>query len=251
MATVTGVPMSEPEGQATISGFGRVAGVFFSPKTTFADIARKPSWLLPVILMTILSIIVSVSMNQRVNWRQFMSQQIEKSPRAAQLSAEQKEQQIEGGAKITPIFVYVFGTLGPILFVLFFSLVMWGAYNLLGGAQATFSQSLAINSHAALPTLISSLLVLVVLFVKPVGTFDVDNPLATNLGTFFPEDSAKWLIALGKSIDVFTIWALILTAIGYAAVNPRKLKGATPYMIAFSVWAFFTVIRVGWAFIFS
>jgi len=31
-----------------------------------------------------------------------MSQQIEKSPRSAQMSAEQKQQQIEGGAKFSP-----------------------------------------------------------------------------------------------------------------------------------------------------
>jgi len=66
-----------------------------------------------------------------------------------------------------------------------------------------------------------------------------------------PEDSAKWLVALCKSFDIFSIWMLILIAIGFAAVNPRKLKGAKPYTIAFTVWAVFVVIRTGWAFIFS
>jgi len=35
---------------------------------------------LPLLLTTILSIGVSFSINQRINWREFMSQQIEKSP---------------------------------------------------------------------------------------------------------------------------------------------------------------------------
>jgi len=69
---------------------------------TFEDIVRKPSWMLPIVLTTILSIAVSFSIDQRINWREFMSQQIEKSPRAAQMSAEQKQQQIEGGAKFSP-----------------------------------------------------------------------------------------------------------------------------------------------------
>ena len=126
MAT-TAVPA--PEAQASISPFARVIGVFFSPGKTFEDIVRKPSWVLPLALITILSIAVSFSINQRINWREFMSQQIEKSPRAAQMSAEQKQQQIEGGAKFSPVFTYGIGLLGPILGVLVVGLVMWGAYS--------------------------------------------------------------------------------------------------------------------------
>ncbi|HKW33485.1 MAG TPA: hypothetical protein VJN92_10810, partial [Candidatus Acidoferrum sp.] len=79
-------PMSDAQAQpqASISPFGRVIGVFFSPKATFEDVVRKPSWLLPVLLTTILSIGVSFAINQRMNWRDYISQQIEKSPRAAQ-----------------------------------------------------------------------------------------------------------------------------------------------------------------------
>ena len=73
----------------------RLVGVIFSPKTTFADIVRKPSWLLPVILLAVLGAIVAVSLHRKMDWREYMSQQIEKSPRAASLSAEQKQQQIE------------------------------------------------------------------------------------------------------------------------------------------------------------
>jgi hypothetical protein len=66
-----------------------------------------------------------------------------------------------------------------------------------------------------------------------------------------PDESAKWLVALCKSFDVFTFWTLILLAIGFAAASPKKLKGAKPYVIAFSVWAAYVVLRVGLAFAFS
>jgi hypothetical protein len=122
MSTTT-TPVSEAP--AVISPFGRVVGVFFSPKATFEDIVRQPSWVLPIVLLTVFSIAATVAFNQRVNWREFMSQQIEKSPRAANLSPEQKEQQIEGGAKITPIIVYVSGVCFPIVFTLLLALVMW------------------------------------------------------------------------------------------------------------------------------
>ncbi|HEX4544683.1 MAG TPA: YIP1 family protein [Candidatus Acidoferrum sp.] len=250
MATTT-APMPEPEAQATISTFARVVGVFFSPGNTFADIVRKPSWVLPILLITILSIGVSVAINQRINWREFMSQQIEKSPRAAQMSAEQKQQQIEGGAKFSPPFTYAIGALGPILIALCICLVMWGAYSLLGWASTNFTTAFSITSHAFLTGLVSSPLFILILYLKPYGTADLENPVAANLAALLPEDSAKWLVALCKSFDLFTFWTLILLAIGFAAVNPKKLKGSKSFTIAFSVWAAYVVCRVGWAFIFS
>src|SRR6266852_3327448 len=113
MATTTTMPA--PEARAAIGPVGRIVGVFFSPKSTFEDIVRKPSWLAPVILMTVVSLIACAVFNQRVNWREYMSQQIEKNPSTANMPAEQKEQRIEGGLKIAPIFTYVIGALAPIL----------------------------------------------------------------------------------------------------------------------------------------
>jgi hypothetical protein len=251
MATTTAVSPDAPEPQAQMSGFGRAFGVLFSPGKTFEDIVRKPSWVIPIVITTLLSIVVSVAINQRMNWREFMSQQIEKSPRAAQLTQAQKDQQIEGGAKITPIVTYVIGACGPILGVLIIGLIMWGAFSLLGGASTNFSTALAITSHAFMTSVVSSPLFLLILYLKDPGTIDLENPIATNIAAILPEDSAKWLVALCKSFDVFTFWTLILLAIGFAATTPRKLKGSKPFVVAFSVWAMWVVLRVGWAFIFS
>jgi Yip1 domain len=249
MATTTPIPA--PEAQASVSPFGRIIGVLFSPKSTFEDIVRKPGWITPVLVTTLLSIISVIALNQRVNWREFIAQQMEKSPRAAQMSADQKQQQAEVGAKFTVAIVYAAGVVVPILFALLVGLVMMGAYNLFAGAGARFGTALSIVAHAALVAIVSTPLFLLVLFLKPPGTIDPENPMATNLAALLPEESAKWLVTLCKSLDLFTFWTLILIAIGFAAVNPKKLKGAKSFTIAFGVWAAYVVCRVGWAFIFS
>ena len=248
MATTS---LPAPESQAAISPFGRIIGTLFSPKSTFEDIVRKPGWVLPVVLLTLLSLGVSFAINQRINWREFMSQQIEKSPSAANMSAEQKEQRIEGGAKFSPAFTYAIGLLGPIIATLLVGLVMWGSYNLLGGANTNFGTSLSITAHAFLTGLVSSPLLILILYLKPIGSVDLENPVAANLAAVLPDDAAKWLFALCKSIDIFSIWTLILLAIGFAATNPKKLAGSKAFSIAFTVWAVFVVCRVGWAFISS
>ncbi len=244
-------PAPAPEAQATLSPFGRVIGVLFSPGKTFEDIVRKPSWLLPFAIFIALVIAVCVCLNLRMNWREYVSQQIEKSPQASQLSAEQKEQRIEGGAKLAPIFTYVFGIPLQIIIVFAVTLIMWGAYSLLGGASTNFSTALGITTHAFMTSLVSSPLFILTLFLKPYGTIDLENPLASNLAAILSDDSAKWLVALCKSFDIFVFWILILLAIGFAAVNPKKLQGAKSFTIAFAMWAVYVVCRVGWAFAFS
>jgi hypothetical protein len=250
MATIAS-PVAAPEPEASLSPIARIFGVLFSPKATFADIARKPGWLLPVLVSTVLGIAATVVLNQRVDWRTYIVQQIEKSPRAGNLTAEQKEQQAEVSAKITKAIVYAVGAVGSILFALIVGSVMMLAYNLLSGAGARFAQSFAIAAHSMMVGIFSTPILVLVLFLKPREDIDPENPVVTNLAAILPADSAKWLLALGKSLDIFTIWTLILIAIGFAAVNPRKLKGGKPYIIAFSVWGAVVMVKVLWAFIFS
>jgi hypothetical protein len=230
---------------------GRIIGVLFSPKPTFEDLARKPSWLLPVILLAILGSIVAIGLNQKMNWREYVAQQIEKGPGAAQLTPEQKEQRISTGAKIAPYTTYIFGVPAPIVIVLIVAGVMLLAYNVLAGAAVTYKTALGIVSHAFVPVILGNMLFLVVLFLKPPGTLDLENPVATNLAAFLPEGLPKWLDAAAKNIDIFVIWITLLIAIGFAAASPRKLKGGKSFTIAFGMLLVWILLRMGLAFIFS
>jgi hypothetical protein len=237
--------------QPRFGTLARIIGVFFNPKETFQDIVRAPTWIVPTVLLVVLSTIACFALNQRMDWRSFMAQQIEKSPQSANMTPEQKDQRIEGGVKMAPMFAYIFGVPAPAVAILVVAAVMLGAYNLFAGAGASFSQAMGIVSHVFLTTILSTAIFLLVLFIKPVGAFDLDNPVATNLGVLLPEDAAKWLMALGKSIDIFSFWMLLLIATGFAAVNPRKLKFGPSFLIALGVWAVFVLVKVTWAWIFA
>ena len=250
MSTTPVIAADSPQTPGPINHFGRIMGVFFSPKATFEDIVRRPSWLVPVILMTVVGIAVAFVLNQKVDWREIASKRIEESPRAANLSAEQKERQISMSAKISPPVAYVFGVVGPIVGVLIVAGVMLLAYNLIGGANANFSVSMGIVSHAFVVSVLGSLLLILILYLKPPGTVDLDNPVATNVGAFLPESTPKALMSLGKSIDVFSLWTLLLISVGFAAFNAKKLKGKS-FAIAISIWAIYVAIKMGGAWIFS
>jgi hypothetical protein len=249
MATVPS-PVAEP--QAGISPFGRIIGVFFSPKATFEDIVRKPNWLLPMALIVVMSLVAIVALNSHFSWRDYISQQIEKSPRAAQLSAEAKEKQVEISAKYSPIVAYVFGLVLPVCGILVIALVLWGAFSIMAGLGTNYKTALAIVSHAVVPaSVISTILFITVLFLKPVGTFDLDNPIATNVAALLSDDASKWLVALGKNLDLLELWKLLLLSIGFAAVSPKKLQGGRAFSIVFGAFLVYLVLRVGIAFAFS
>jgi hypothetical protein len=108
-ANANPMPLEPAAPVAKLGPAARVTGVLFNPKATFADIVTAPTWVVPLVLLTLLSVVSVVALNLRMDWRQFAAQQIEKSPRAADLSADQKDKQIEATAKFAPIFSYVFG----------------------------------------------------------------------------------------------------------------------------------------------
>ena len=245
------LPAPEAQPQAKISPFGRIIGVLFSPKATFEDIVRKPSWVAPYVLLIITGVIVGVGVDQRVNWRTFISQEIEKSPQAAQLSADQKERRIEMGTKIAPYTVYLGTVIVPLIVIVIVAAIMLGAYNLMAGAGVNFRTAFGIVAHAYVPLAIAHILFLVVLFLKPPDTLDLNNPVATNLASFLPEGIPKWLDTMGKNIDIFVLWIVLLIAVGFRGANPRRLKGAKPYTIAFGTFIVWIVVRTGLSFIFS
>jgi hypothetical protein len=56
--------------------------------------------------------------------------------------------------------------------------------------------------------------------------------------------SAHWLKSLGTSIDVITIWYLLLVAIGCAIVS--KLKKGPALAVVFGLWILVVLCKVVW-----
>ena len=245
MATTTSMPA--PESQAPISHFGRLIGVFVSPKQTFASIAERPSWLAPLLLMVILGTCVGGLLNTKMNWGEYIRHKAEESPRFAQLSEEQKDQALAGQIKFWSAFSYGIAVVVVPLSALCFSLIYWGAFNLFCGAGLRYGSAFGITTHAFLPTAIANILALIILPLKSYGDVDPENIVATSLKAYLPDGAPKPLAALGSSLELFWIWFLVLAAIGFAAANPKKIKPGGSFGIVFGLWAIWVLAKVAWA----
>lgn len=97
----------------------------------------------------------------------------------------------------------------------------------------------AVACYAFLPSVISSVLAIAVMFLKDPADFDLQNPLATNVGAFLnPNTNPKWLVSLAGSFDLVVFWILLLLATGYAAAA-RKLSWSRALTWVILTWGVF------------
>jgi hypothetical protein len=244
MATTS---VSAPETQPGINPFGRIIGVFTSPKQTFASVAERPSWVVPLLLLMVLATCVGTLLNTKMNWGEYIRHKAEENVRFEQLSEEKKDQALAGQVKFWSNFSYAVGIVAVPLSTLIFALIYFGAFNLFRGAGLRFGQAFAITTHAFLPTAISSILALIILPLKTYGDVDPENVVATSLKAYLPESAPKPLLALGGSLELFFIWCLVLVAIGFSAANPKKVKPGASFGIVFGLWAVWVLAKVAWA----
>lgn len=229
----------------------RWVGILFDPKATFPDIVARPRWWVPLIVLVVIVVSITFSYSERVGWEGFMRQQIESNPRTQQLSVEQKEQIIQQQVRLAPIFGYVFGVLGWPVIVLVVAGVFLFVFNVLLGTQLAFRQVLGITSYSMLPQAVAGVLALVLLFIKDAADYDLQNPVASNIGAFLdPNTAPAWLVSLGSSIDIFAFWSLLLLATGLAAAA-RKLPWSKALTWVVTPWLLWLVVKVGWVWLWT
>ncbi len=233
MAT-TAVSASEPPER--VNPFGRIVGVIFSPKETFESIVRKPTWLVPTILLCVVELCLVGIYGHRAGWRGLVQKQLSNNSQFQELPAADQESRIEVATRIASKVVYAEMIIFPFLAVLFFAGILWVIFNLLVGGKFNFVTSMGIVSHALVPTIIASLLGIVILFVKDPSTVDLQHLVASNAGAFLSNDASKALTAFLRFVDIFLFWEMILLAIGFHAAAPKKVSFAAAFAWIFALW---------------
>lgn len=243
--TTVAPPPLAPEPPAQIGAFGRIIGALVSPGKTFADIARKPSWILPIVLLIILGLVTTYFFGARVGWEKFAREQMMNSPQFANADAATQNQTLQQQLPFYPIFGYVGVVVVWIAFPILVGLIYMLAFNVMAGAGVKFMQAWGIVAHASSPMIVAGILGIVVLFLKDPADVDLQNLIGSNVSAFFDADAPKWLKALGGNLDLFLLWCLLLEGIGFSAVNPKKVSIGKGIGIVFGLFALYVMIRVG------
>jgi hypothetical protein len=223
------------------SALSRIIGVFFSPGQTFASIAARPTWLAPVILMTIVGLGATALIMPKMDYDPMIREVLE---RQGQTVTDESVAAMRAQFQMFGNLAWVWAGLGATAMTLLLGGIFLGAFKAFG-RDLRYKQSLGATSHAFLPSVLSGILLAIVVSQREsISPESMGDAVRSNLG-FLVDPSSKALHALLGSIDVFSIWIAILLSIGYAAATKTRVSQAAP--IVFGLWILFVLIKAGWA----
>ncbi len=220
------------------NAFKNLFGVIFSPQATFEAISRKPRWLLPFLLYLGLMFLYIYSLVHMMGFEKFMRSTLGSNP------TDQKVQQIEQFIKMVDekpgmaAFLYI----NPAVIGLLFPVVLAGILLLvvtLTGGTSSFKKVLSVIVHISFATTLVTTIFSVgpLLISGDFDRFDIQNPIASNVGFFLnPAEMNKFIYSLAGSIDLLSFWMIFLLATGLTAAS-ENLKKKTAYICLIVLWA--------------
>jgi hypothetical protein len=234
-----------------LSQWQRVTNVFTAPSKTFEDIKRgNKSWWLPFVILAVVGYLLFAAVTFKIGIQTVVDNQIHLDPKAeeklAQAPPEQRAMQEKISLYITegifignPVLVLIIVAIG--------SLGLWGTINFVFGGKAKYGSIFAVWLFASLASIVKTLLGIVVIFAGGAPeSFNIKNFAPTNVAAFLPvAETNKVVYSLASSLDVVTIWTLILLGMGVAIV--AGVKRTSGYIAVFGWWAIFVLIGVGFA----
>lgn len=228
-------PMSEP---------ARLAAVFFDPKRAFADIADRPRWWVPFLISILVALVFVIAYSRRIGWERYLERALESNPRTESLTAEQRQRIVEQQAGLAAAFGYAGAVVGSAVSLLVIGGVLLFASNLLLGAAATFRQMFAVACYGSLPNALAGLLGILMMFLKHPEDFDLENPTAFNIGAYLdPAATPRWLVAAAGSIDLFSIWVILLLALGVSSAG-RKVSYGSALAVMIGLWLLWVLLKI-------
>jgi hypothetical protein len=169
------------------------------------------------------------------------------------LTEEQMQQQVgfaKNIAKFSPIIAAVFT---PIIYVICALIFMLGLIFI--QAKTTFKKILSVVAWSFAATgIVATVVTMASLLVRDEeGLRSIDPTqsagiVPSNLAAFLPSETSAVIKSLAGSLDIFTIWILILLSIGFASIaGSRKITTGKAATVVFGFWAVFVLIKLGWA----
>lgn len=217
----------------------QIVKVFTDPITFFQHLRDNPTWLLPLILIILMSIaFASITKDQMLEYRKQMILDSEKIPE------EFKDQSIDQIENMTPTAYYVQTVLGSTIGIVIIYAIGAGLFLVVGnfflGGKATFKQMFALFTWANMVSIVEMLVKMLLILQK--NSVEVYTSLALLMG---PAKSKTFLFQLLNAVDIFAIWKVILWAIGFGIIYRFSAKKS--YVTVISLYIVYVLVSIGFS----
>ncbi|MFP4547478.1 MAG: YIP1 family protein [Fidelibacterota bacterium] len=203
----------------------KIISIFWEPSKTFKAISEKVTAvdiIIPLLLVTIVSWVTIPYVTPIA-----ISEQKSKVEQSDRFNEEQKEAMLEGIEGGNKAIGYIATPVTIIILSVLLALVLWFVGNFLLGGDRKFMEMWAVAAFAGLIDMVASIIKVPLMVQK--GTLNIYTSLA-----IFMEESGSFLFRFMKNIDVFSLWKIIILAIGLSVLYKKKLT--TPLTILIALW---------------
>jgi hypothetical protein len=233
-------------GEKPLSEGERIIDTFIAPSKTFTDIRRNASWWAPWLLMAVFGFGMVFVVDKKIGMDTAYENQLRLSPKQMdkidQMPPDQKAKAIQFGTAFTRYVSYGWPLMN-IIVVGIIAGVLMATFKFGLGAEVKFMQAMAVSMYAFLPGIIRALVAIGVVSAGAAEGFTFQNPIASNLSGLVDPSSSHFLYSVLTSIDIFNIWTLILTGIGYSCIT--RVKRGTCMGVVFGWWIVVTLVSSG------
>jgi len=245
MSDPSAAPPVMVEPQKPSGFFANLIDLYFSPAEAFANLLRRPSFLVPLLVHVSMSLVFTGIWLQKVDARAFMKARIEESPRGSKIPPERMEAILSQQEAWLPRISWASGVLAPTIIAFALGGLFLFVFRFFYASDVNYKQSLTVvTSSFATLALLTTPLLLSVLALKDDWTIPPQEALQANITLLLEKATApKWLWALGSSLDLFSFWLLFMLATGFAAASKRRWTWALAGVAV--PWALFVIGKVG------
>jgi hypothetical protein len=231
--------LASPDSGPKPNPIQRIIGVIFSPDATMASVANRPDWVVPLVLLLIVSLAAGIIIAPRVDFASATREAMEQNKN---MSAEQVDKAVRITASVGKVFSYLSPVLS-LIGLLVIAGVLLLVFRLFGG-EGNFKQAFSVTCYSSVPTIIKSIVTLIIILAR--GTIIPAQELGTlvrsNLGFLADYKTHPMAFALYSSFDIFSVWFLFLMIIGFAyASRVSKAKSAG---IIISLWVVVLLLKL-------
>ncbi len=226
----------EPSEEGARHGtLARLGLAFASPGEVFEDILRKPTWVLALVLLTLLGVGARLVAIPHVDVEQTIRARMEAQGR--QISEEQMDAIMEQAGKFAYVGPVIAAVIIPVIMAIVAAVFFLGLK--LTGSETDYARVFSASLHSFWPaSLVGS--VLFGVLVQRVGKLpekELTHLVKSNVGAFLGSNVPAAARAVADSVDLFNIWIVVLLVLGLSTVGKvSRAKAAAVVIVPWVVY---------------
>lgn len=220
--------------------------VLWSPGEAMFLLAKNPRVLVPILFLVFSALASSIAVGTKAKYGEMYMNMITHSPQGARMPPEQRANMEKvmslpaiQGALIGASIVFT------VVIVVVIALIYFALFTIVG-REGGFKAFLSITAYAFVPMIFSHMAAVARAFVMPTATLMFDELASISPSAFLERDTVSPLLfATSTSVDLVSLWTLILLVIGYGFTASKTVSKTTRVLVTLAPFMLYQVLKLG------